>query len=85
MVHSRKAHLAGIGSALSMIAPVVVTMAYMGRWDWTVLAVVAVMSLPFYFMTRNGLSLEKDHPGWQRAQAATLEHFAMPRAHSWRR
>jgi hypothetical protein len=85
MVHSRKAHLSGIGSALSMIAPVVVMMAYTGRWDLAVLAVVGAMSLPFYFMTRNGISLERDHPGWRRAQVATLEHFAVPRADSWRR
>ena len=66
MVHSRSAHLAGLGSALLLIAPVVIMMAYVGRWDGAVLAVVALMSLPFYFMTRNRISLERDHPGWRR-------------------
>jgi hypothetical protein len=69
VAHSRKAHFAGIGSSASMIAPVIVMMLYTGRWDGSVLAVVALMSLPFYFMTRNGITLEKDHPGWRRAKA----------------
>lgn len=73
MVHSRSAHLAGIGSALSMIAPVVLTMAWIGRWDLRLLGFVVLFSIPFYFLTRSRISLEKDHPGWRRAQAAALD------------
>ena len=73
MPHSRSAHLRGIGSAISLIVPVVATMAWLGRWDAGVLIVVAFLSLPFYFMTRNRISLEKEHPGWRYAQQAALE------------
>ena len=73
MAHSRSAHLAGIGSAVSLIAPLVATMAYLGRWDPVVLAAVTLFSLPFYFMTRNRISLERDHPGWRSAQKAAVD------------
>ena len=73
MAHSRSAHLAGVGSAVSMIAPLVATMAWLGRWDPAVLVLVALLSLPFYFMTRNRISLEREHPGWRHAQKAELE------------
>ena len=73
MAHSRSAHLAGIASAVSPFAPVALTMAWLGRWDVAVLVFVALMSLPSYFMTRNGISLEREHPGWRYAQQAAVD------------
>ena len=73
MAHSRSAHLAGIGSAVSMIVPVAVGMAWLGRWNVATLAVVALLSLPWYFMTRNLISLEREHPGWRHAQQAAVD------------
>jgi hypothetical protein len=78
MVQSRSAHLAGIGSALSMIAPVAATMAWIGRWDLRLLGFVALFSIPFYFLARSRVLLETEHPGWRRAQAAELELAPIP-------
>lgn len=73
MTHSRSAHVAGFISAVSLIVPVVATMAWLERWDGAVLVASFLLSLPFYFMARNRVSLEREHPGWRRAQQAAIE------------
>ena len=56
-----------------MIAPVVATMAWLGRWDLRLLGFVALFSIPFYFLARSRVMLVEEHPGWRRAQAAELD------------
>ncbi|MGZ8282404.1 MAG: hypothetical protein ACXWUN_05560 [Allosphingosinicella sp.] len=64
MAHFRSPLVAGLTSAISLVVPVVVTMLYLHLWDWMVLALVTLMSVPFFYLARNRILLES-HPGWR--------------------
>jgi hypothetical protein len=66
MDHVRSPRLAGLISALSLIVPVGATMAWLQRWDPVVLAFATLLSVPCYFLARNRILLEREHPGWRR-------------------
>ena len=57
--------LAGTLSAASIFVPIVAVMAWRHDWSWLVLAVAGGLSVPFYFLGRNKVLLERYHPGWR--------------------
>jgi hypothetical protein len=57
--------LAGLLSAASLAAPVAALMALYDSLSWLHLAIAVGVSVPFYFLGRNKVLLERYHPGWR--------------------
>ena len=65
MVRIRSPKLAGTMSAASLVAPVVAGMIFRHQWNWFYFALAVGLSVPFYFLARNKVLLERYHPGWR--------------------
>ena len=65
MVRITSPTLAGTLSAASLVAPVVAVMAYCYYWSWLYFAIALGAAVPFYFLGRNKVLLERYHPGWR--------------------